>query len=188
LQSELKGPVFCGIGRALCGTLSLIHGNRRRKKKFAKLIGKIIHNCGILEFLTNSLIDNLETNKTRSAKIFILPFRRRIEALDHLVKDRTKLSTEKIDSFCKQLSFVADTRNIVAHNPICSKSSRCDSPHIIVLRGLTDISDVFKAKILTEKDLENILEQTREAITAFWIFAYEAGIAKPEFADEQTKV
>src|SRR5262245_34096587 len=43
---------------------------KEEKEKFATLIGRIVHNCGILEWQTNTLIDVLETDKIRKAKMF----------------------------------------------------------------------------------------------------------------------
>src|SRR5262249_2102547 len=102
--------------------------------EFEQLIGTIVCNCGLLEPLTNTAIQKLATDKLLIAEILILDFSRRIEVLHRLLEDRTKLPTEKVKSLCNQLSAIARERNIVAHNPILSESSRSADFHIIKLR------------------------------------------------------
>src|SRR4030095_5132433 len=102
-----------------------------KEKEFALLIGTIVHNCGLLELLTNQFIDQLGTDELLADEISLLVFERRIRVLRRLLKDRTKLPTEKVDSFCERLLTIAAARNVVAHNPVLPESSRGTTFHII---------------------------------------------------------
>src|SRR4030095_2860546 len=96
-------------------------------------IGAIVCNCGLLEALTNTAIRKLATDEVLIAAILTLEFDRRISVLHRLLKGRTTLPPEKIESFCNELSAIARERNIVAHNPVLSESSRSTDFHIINL-------------------------------------------------------
>jgi hypothetical protein len=134
------------------------------KEEFAQLIGAIIHNCGILELLTNDQFHALGRDETLSKEVVTLNLDRRIKLLRQLLHERSNLPTERVDSLCDQLSRIAAERNMIAHNPIASTGVRSRNPHIVVLRGMTDIS---KAKVLNEHDLDEILQRTREAVNTF---------------------
>jgi len=154
-----------------------------------QLIGTIVCNCGLLEALTNTAIRKLATDKLLIAEILTIDFSRRINVLQRLLEDRTKLPTEKVKSFCNQLSAIATERNIVAHNPILSESSHSNDFHIIKLRGLTDATEVSNARMLTKKDLEDLRERTSEALATLESILVDAGIVKNlESAYQETKV
>src|SRR2546427_4370560 len=88
---------------------------------FAELIGKIVHNCGVLEFFTNNSIRALsKANDTPSFdEIISMAFSRRIRILRKLLR-KSKILTPEIDSLLTEILEVAKDRNLVAHNPIAS--------------------------------------------------------------------
>jgi len=83
---------------------------------FPILIGRIIHGCGVLELLTDDMINDLGRDSILSKEIVSLDFGRRINILRELLYERTSLQAEDVDSLCNDLSRIAEDRNIIAHN------------------------------------------------------------------------
>lgn len=153
-------------------------------EKFANLIGRILVNCGILEYLTIVSIEKLETDSKRADEILGKLFKGRIKELRQLLHVRTKLPTEQIDSLCDQLSRVAGDRNDIAHNPIISDDVNGANPRIAVVRRM---SDLFNGKVVTDKNLESLLERSRKTLDTFKRLMLDAGVYGPENFPEQGK-
>jgi len=151
-------------------------------ERFSQLVGNIIHNCGVLEFLTIRSIQTLETDPKRADKMLERQFRGRIDELRQLLQAKTGLPAAKINSLCAQLSTVATERNKVAHNPVASDDKHGTNPRIIVVRR---VSDLANGEVLTEEDLTELRELTRDTLRTFQHLAVDAGILKPETLVEQ---
>lgn len=85
---------------------------------FPMLIGKFIHHCGALEFLTNNIIVALSTDSLLASKLIKSPFVRRISLLRQLLGERSNIDKNEINTVCDELDEIRIQRNIVAHNPI----------------------------------------------------------------------
>jgi hypothetical protein len=155
------------------------------KEHFAELLGKIMHNCGLLEFLTTLEIDWLANDSLLSDEIGRLNFVRRINVLGELLHKRTSLPAKEIKSLCKQLRSIADRRNEIAHNPILSDDTNGTKFYIMVARGILDRG---KDKRVTEKDLNILLDQTREALTKMHALSIEPSGAKANLPPKASKV
>ena len=129
------------------------------KERFTSLLGKVMPNCGILEFLTTLHIDWLAHDPVLSDEIGVLDFSRRIDVLSKLLQKRTSLPPKEIKSLCDELRHIAARRNEIAHNPIWHDEH--DIPYIMVVRR---ISDFRKDKRVTEKDLRSLLVETQAAL------------------------
>ena len=133
---------------------------------FPTLIGKVIHHCGALEFLTNGAIKTLSTDVLLSGEISKLSFARRIEILRVLLRERTELSKASSKQLCDLLSEIARRRNEVAHNPIMTGGPDASAAErIVVVRHQGGKADVKKE--ISQDDLRNLVTNTREAIELF---------------------
>jgi hypothetical protein len=99
------------------------------------LIGQAIHNCGVLEFFVNNSIRSLAKDRLLVSEVLTCPFRRRIELLGKLLKDRSDLKSEDISSLCNNLNKIREKRNLIAHNPIASDSRDLKDPYILLVRN-----------------------------------------------------
>jgi len=149
---------------------------------FSQLVGNIVHNCGVLEYLTIRSIETLETDPKRADKMLERQFRGRIDELRRLLNAKTTLPPDRVNSLCDQLSIVATERNKVAHNPVASDDKHGTNPRIIVVRR---VSDLANGEVLTENDLRRLRELTRDTLRTFQRLALDAGIVKPETFDNQ---
>jgi hypothetical protein len=127
--------------------------------RFKELVGEVVSTCGLIEFATNALIDQLGKDRLLGNEIMRLSFDRRIRVLRDLVLDRTNLTADDIEPLCKQLSRIASERNMVAHNPIGTVGQEA-TELIIVVR---DFSFVPAPKQLNETDVKEILERAQRS-------------------------
>jgi len=146
-----ENPLTTSGGRK---TLARIMASREH---FAGLLGKIMLNCGMLEFLTTLHIDWLGHDSLLSDEI--VDFGRRIDVLSKLLHKRTRVPAKEIKSLCDQLKRIARGRNEIAHNPIWEDNK--GDFYIMVVRRMTDLR---KDKRVREKDLNVLLNETREAL------------------------
>jgi hypothetical protein len=130
----------------------------KSKERFAALLGKVLLNCGLLEFLTTMQIDWLSRDSILSDEVAKMDFSRRIDVLNKLLRESTSLPASEIKSLCKQLRRIAQGRNEVAHNPIWPDEH---GTYILVARQMSDLA---KDKRVTEKDLNALLDHTRAVI------------------------
>jgi len=130
---------------------------------FPELIGKVVHHCGALEFLTNNAIRSLGKDSLLSSEIIKLPFSRRVEVLRELLKQRTKLTVSEVRSLCDDLSNIARERNAVAHNPIVSDNEDGEgSEHIMVIRHTPERAEIKKT--ITRAELVDLVARTNKAL------------------------
>jgi hypothetical protein len=129
-------------------------------EEFIRLIGAVIHDCGVLEMLTNDAIKSLAKDPLRSG--FKQPFARRIEILRELLYERTKFPRQDVTLLCKELSEIPKHRNDVAHNPIASDDQT--GSYILVVRYEFDPPKIEK---LTEAWLRSLLKRLREVAEKF---------------------
>jgi len=134
------------------------------------LIGKIMHHCGALEFLTNNAIKTLSTDSILANEIVNLHFARRISILRQLLQARTTLSKSDIKSLCDEIDEISKWRNDIAHNPIISEQEQItdESSYIVVLKGTSGIIDTKKK--ITRRELVSIVN--RSSKTSSTSFAY----------------
>jgi len=133
---------------------------------FSTLIGRFIHHCGALEFLTNNSIKAFATDQVLSAAAIKSPLYKRVVLLRQLLHDRSDINTDDIDSLCDELDEIRKKRNIVAHNPIVStKPNESGTEEILVLRykpaGVTIPDKV------TKEDVAKLVKQTNQLILRF---------------------
>src|SRR4029453_14585129 len=132
-------------------------------EEFMRLIGAVIHNCGLLEMLTNDAIKSLaKDDPLRSRKIIRKPFARRIEILRDLLYEKTKFPRQDVTLLCKGLSEIPKRRNDVAHNPIASDDQT--GSYILVVRYEFDPPKIEK---LTEAGLRRLLKRLKEVAEKF---------------------
>jgi|SRR5215467_149418 len=129
--------------------------------EFIRLIGAVIHDCGLLELYTNNVIQSLAKDPLRLRKMVALPFRERIKKLRRLLHERKSLPREDVDALCDELSKIAERRNDVAHNPIVSDDQ---SSYILVVRYKFDPPKIEK---ITEAGLRSLLKRLTEAEEKF---------------------
>ena len=128
---------------------------------FPTLIGKFIHHCGVLEFLTNNSIKALSTDPILSSKFIQSSFYNRIFLLRHLLYERSNIGKNEIDTICDELDEIRKQRNIVAHNPILFNKAD-DNGMILVIRYKP--YEVHHPEKLTKKDIEKLVGQTAELV------------------------
>ena len=130
-------------------------------KDFPLLVGRFIHYCGLIEFYVNNSIRAFSKDEILLAIAVKMPLIQRIELLKKLLKERSEINHKEIDSLCKDLDSLRMKRNIVAHNPILSKSPDESSPkEIIAVRyrpvGNHDLSTI------SEDDISDLVSKSRE--------------------------
>lgn len=134
---------------------------------FFSVIGAIIHQCGVLEFFTNSTIRRLSSDTLLSSRVVKSGLSNRIDILRELLQREAKLNPEDITSLCNELKEISKLRNAVAHNPIAmDESSDPQSAKVLVLRHHLDAVHVDE-KELGISDLKEIGKRTSKAIERF---------------------
>ena len=130
---------------------------------FEKLIGMFIHQCGGLELLTNNCIRAFATDSLLSTDAIKSSFTKRIDLLRKLLHDRSNISKDEINSICDELKKICEKRNIVAHNPIMSKTPNGSGiKEILNLRYSP--SEVTIPNKLTKGDISKLLSQTTKLL------------------------
>jgi hypothetical protein len=133
---------------------------------FSKLIGRFIHHCGVLEFLTNNSIIALATDRVLSTAAIKSPLNKRVVLLRQLLRDRSDINTDDIDSLCDELDEIRKQRNIVAHNPIMStKPNGSGREELLVLRYKPE--GVTIPDKVTKEDVAKLVRQTKQLILRF---------------------
>ena len=135
-------------------------------KEFSTLIGRFIHHCGALEFLTNNSISAFATDPLLATDAIKSPLYKRIDLLRQLLHDRSDINEDDIDSLCDELDEMRKQRNIVAHNPIMStKPNDPDTEEILVFR-FKPVGIISSDKV-TKEDVTKLVEQTRKLLIRF---------------------
>jgi len=133
------------------------------EKEFIKLTGTFIHHCGALEFLINNTIRALSTDEILSSEVISSQFYKRINLLRFLLKQRTDIDSDVIDSLCDELDEIRIKRNIVAHNPILStKPDNTGEMQILVIRHKP--SEVVIPEKLTKDDISGLVNKTNNLV------------------------
>ncbi len=133
---------------------------------FPTLVGRFIHHCGSLEFLTNNAIKALATDAVLSADAINSPFFKRIVVLRRLLHDRSDINDDDIDSLCDELDVVRKHRNVVAHNPIVSKvPNQSGSETILVVRHKPE--GIHISEEMTRDEVARLVEQTNKLMRRF---------------------
>ena len=133
---------------------------------FPALVGKIIHHCGALEFLTNNAITALSQDRLLSSEVVKSPFSRRIDILRSLLRTRTDLPPADIKSLCDELREIAERRNEVAHSPIASTDpGNPDVDRIMVVRYTPEKAEIRVE--LTRADLKTLVTRSCAALQKF---------------------
>jgi len=123
-------------------------------KPFSDLIGRVIHNCGAIEFIINQLVVSLATDTILATEALRSPLHNRIELLGRMLRARRKgLGADWVDDLVKRLKNLANDRNVLAHNPIVQKDG-CTEWHVICLRTKNEHQDVLE---YYEADVKRIL-------------------------------
>jgi hypothetical protein len=131
---------------------------------FAELVGRIIHNCGVLELFTNNTIRALSKDSVLFTEIVRMPFAKRVRVLKNLLT-RSNLLTPELESLFKEILQISQQRNIIAHNPIASDNPEGTGSYILIVeRG-----SIFPPEIdrLDRARLETIANRSRDAMTNF---------------------
>jgi len=133
---------------------------------FPELIGKVIHHCGALELLTNNAIRALGTDSLLSSEVAKSPFRKRIEILRRLLKDRTQLPPSEIKSLCDALCEIAVRRNAIAHNPIVSDDpQKPGTEHVMVVRYEAERAEIKDE--IDSSELVSLVKRTNTTMQRF---------------------
>jgi len=133
---------------------------------FTTLIGRFIHHCGALEFFTNNSIRAFAKDPLLSNNLIKSPLYKRIALLRQLLKDRSNIKEDDIDSLCDELDEIRKQRNIVAHNPFVStKPNGTGTEEILVLRYKPE--GVDSPEKLTKKDIIELVEKTKQLMVRF---------------------
>jgi hypothetical protein len=99
---------------------------------FAELVGRIIHNCGVLELFTNNTIRALSKDSVLFTEIVRMNFARRVRVLKSLLT-RSNLLTPELESLFNEILQISQQRNIIAHNPIASDSPEGTGSYILIV-------------------------------------------------------
>jgi hypothetical protein len=125
----------------------------------ATMIGQAIHLCGALELLVNNGIHALGKDELLVRQVMACGFSQRIRIFGELLKNRSSLKPDDIDSLCKELRGIAEMRNKIAHNPIVSDQPNMESPYILIVRNAPD-----KIEKMSAADVKNFVNQTNAVI------------------------
>jgi len=88
------------------------------------LIGKIIQNCGAIEFIVNQTIKDLATDSILATKAVRSGLHKRVDLMkDLLLERRQELTIEFVNDLASSIKKLANERNIVAHNPLMAKTT-----------------------------------------------------------------
>jgi hypothetical protein len=130
---------------------------------FPEMIGKIIHNCGVLEFFTNNITRAL-CDEVTFEKALKTGFKRRLSILERLLREENKLSPE-MAALIKEMKKLADDRNVIAHNPIASDDPEGKNSYILLFRRTSSFPPAMEKRDLAW--LENVAMRSREAVSTF---------------------
>ena len=101
--------------------------------RFAELIGRIMSNCGVLEFCTNNTIRALSKDPEWYGKVVKREWFRRIDEMAPLLS-RKEILTPEHEALIQELRTIARDRNRVAHSPIASDDPTWTDPYVMVFR------------------------------------------------------
>jgi len=127
---------------------------------FSQLVGNIFKSFGAIEYRTNRLIESLTKDDEILPKeeILKLSFERRIKILSRLLRKRTQMPADEIDSLVENLKDLAKKRNVIAHNPVATNAQ--GNSFIIHIR---EASDPEGKVFYGEEDLLDLLGRARQA-------------------------
>ena len=135
-------------------------------ENFPTLIGKFIHHCGALEFLTNNSIRAFARDPLLSNDAIKSSWSKRINLLQKLLSDRSNISKSDIKNLCDELDEIREKRNLVAHNPIVStKPNESGTEEILVIRYKTDRANCVNK--ITKEDVAKLVAHTNKLIKRF---------------------
>jgi len=133
---------------------------------FPTLVGRFIHHCGAIEFLVNNSIRAFSSDPLLSTEAVKSPLYKRIVLLRKLLKERSSVKHDEIDSLCKELDEMRNRRNIVAHNPIVSSApDESGTQEILVFRYRP--TEVTIPDKLTMKDVSELVKKSRHLMVRF---------------------
>lgn len=136
------------------------------EEKFTTLIGEFIHHCGALELLTNNSIKAFAKDPLLSNDAIKSSWRKRIDLLQKLLSNRSNARDNDIVNLCKKLNEIREKRNLIAHNPIVSKSPNgTGTEEILVVRYKSNAA--INVNSITQKDVAKLVNETNELLRRF---------------------
>ena len=133
---------------------------------FPTLVGRFIHHCGALEFLTNNAIKVFATDPLLSTDAIESTWYKRIGLLRRLLHERSDIKKDDIKSLCDELDEVRKQRNIVAHNPIMLKEpNESGTEVILVVRHKPE--GAITQEELTRENIKELVKQTGKLMVRF---------------------
>lgn len=135
-------------------------------ENFPTLIGRFIHHCGALEFLTNNSIRAFARDPLLSNDAIKSSWSKRINLLQKLLNDRSNISKNDINNLCDELEEIRKKRNLVAHNPILStKPNGSGTEEILVIRYKPDAASCINK--ITKEDVAKLVIHSNKLIKRF---------------------
>ena len=129
-------------------------------------IGSFIHNCGVLELQINNTIVALGHDCLLSEEICKKTnLGRRVEILQRLLKDRTKLRRPDITCLIKELKAITHWRNAVAHNPASHRHDLISTEEYII--NVRSRSERTPPNKITCEQLHELVERSLQASNRF---------------------
>ncbi|MBA7581765.1 hypothetical protein ES708_23676 [subsurface metagenome] len=133
---------------------------------FSTLIGKFIHHCGALEFLTNNSIRAFAKDPLLSNDAIKSSWSKRISLLQKLLNDRSNINNNDVNNLCDELDEIRKKRNLIAHNPIVStKPNGSGTEEILIIRHKPDTASCVNK--ITKEDVAKLVVQTNKLIRRF---------------------